>query len=67
MSVDLEQVWENHASSIYEAQDIDGIMGSFGDKPYVNYVPVNNGGMLLCSSNSFSFFILLLLLDMNLR
>jgi len=45
VTVDLEQVWEDHLALEFVTKDADKTMATMVAEPYVNHVPTMTGGM----------------------
>ena len=42
---DLVAIWENHCRYEFETRDVDAVMATMVDEPYVNHIPTMTGGV----------------------
>ena len=45
MEHDLVALWEEHCRLEFEARDVDGVMATMVEQPYVNHIPTMAGGV----------------------
>jgi carboxymethylenebutenolidase len=44
-AVDIEALWEEHCRCEFETRDVDAVMATMTERPYVNHVPTMTGGV----------------------